>query len=146
MQNPEEPPNNFAANDNKTKLYRIRRKSDGKFLIGKPRDYPKLPTATDSMWGKDGAFWKQQETIRKHLLSLCAWRLYNGYGQDIVDRWDGRKFEYWPSATPIKIVRYFYDRLDKYEVIVIDISVHGENKIEARGFANLPNDLIRVSA
>lgn len=123
-----------ACNDNRTKLYRIRRKSDGKFLGGKPSEYP----GSYGWWDNTGCFWKRDETIRKHLLSLCKYCVF--YGEPNI----------YPHGVswyqcPIKTVAIFHKWLDLYEVVVTDITVHGENTMEACDFASFQNDIRRTA-
>ncbi len=135
------------SNDNRTHIYRIRRKSDGLFLEWVTR----IPSCYGE-WGPTGVFWKKPETIRKHLLELCTYRMYCGEEGYVHDR-NSRRFvrkppktqekflQIWPAGTQLHTVAVIYDWLDKYEVVATEISVHGQDTMEARDFALFKEDL-----
>lgn len=136
----------IASNDNRTKIYRIRRKSDGKFLIQAPY-YPEEYFGKRFEWrfNSCGVFWKKDETVRKHLIRLCRFVVYNGHGEDRIRLYDSVEFSYYPQGMPIKLVGMHYERLDLYEVVATDITVHGEDTMSAREFASFTNDLRKAA-
>lgn len=140
-----------AANENKTFLYRIRRKEDGLFLECSP---------SHSRWtdhfGPVGCFWRKQETIKKHLYELCKFNLYCGGGMVVNTKSKRRRgpnqkrrdninpyFVVYPSGTEFRTVSVNYEWLDRYEVIATEITVHGEQVMEAREFASFMEDLTK---
>jgi len=114
-----------AANNNRTKMYRIRRKLDGRFLVSMVRGSPN-PAGCSWNWSPVGAFFLKQETIRKHLLELCQVRKYD------IDKTNGSRC--W--NTPIIHLGTDYSQLNLYEVVIMDISVIGQNTMEAVDFAS----------
>lgn len=143
-----------AANENRTHLYRIRRKSDGLFLTTLTYGHPLANDA--GTWGKTGCFWLTQETIKEHLLELCQFRVY--LYDDTAKVYDLRKRRrrghnqrerdminpFWviaPCGTPIRLVKTVYDRLNNYEIVATEISVHGSQVMEAVDFASFKEDL-----
>lgn len=128
----------MAANQNRTKIYRIRRKSDGLFLA-----YAPLRTPGECChWEPNGCFWKKKETIRKHLITLCEFWLYEGDGyvhssDRIKSRMKPKHNPFWylyPAGTPYRLVKTVYEWMDKYEVVATDITVHGQNVIDSEEF------------
>lgn len=139
-------------NDNRTHIYRIRRKEDGLFLVSAPcRKDPFVWDQLSTMWGPVGVFWRKPETVRSHLLGLCQRRFYICEKQEsIYDLRRSRKGPrqraakennpFWlivPHGTPVYKAEPRYEWLDKYEIIATEITVHGENKMEATDFVNL---------
>ncbi|WP_149113242.1 hypothetical protein [Limnoglobus roseus] len=130
------------SNDNRTVIYRIRRKEDGLFLSTAPS---KLPGGNHH-WDTTGCFWRKQETIIEHLITLCQFRVYCGEGK--IYR-SSRKtkarqhpfFTVYAWDVPHRVVSTNYEWMDKYEVVGTDISVHGDKIMEAREFASLLNDI-----
>lgn len=108
------------------KLYRIRRKSDGKFFTGWVMSRPNYrntpPTPYPIEWGPSGAFFKLPATIKKHLKNLCS------------------EFEYRQSASKIYWYHHLISTNEKllgdYEVIVSDVSVNSECVIDSKSFMN----------
>lgn len=136
---------NFA-NENRTYIYRIRRKSDGLFLCHISKGTPHNLDNFSGQWGPTGVFWRSQETVRKHLLELCQFRVYVGNGYVTKSKPQGlrqraaaahKKFNViYPIGTPISHVKTVYEWIDKYEVIVTEITVHGENIMQASDFVS----------
>lgn len=97
------------------KLYRIRRKDDGRFFASwyaawNPR-YSGKAVYTDK-----GTFFHKIETIAKHLDWLCAdWKA------DPKIRW---------KQNPI-ISKRHPERLEQFEVVVNDVSLNGEKVLQA---------------
>lgn len=145
------------GNDNRTYIYRIRRKYDGAFLTSNPMPLPGSHDDCSFLWGPIGCFWKKPATIRAHLLELCKFRIYeysnveNHKPFDLRRRHRGKRQQLTDAVnpffhitgwdTPHRLVRIVYEWLDKYEVIATEISVHGENVMEAKDFASfLPSE------
>lgn len=153
-----------AANENRTHIYRIRRKADGMFLVSAPSPTPYGNEDGQSnqshLWGPIGTFWKKPETIKAHLLALCQFRIFCGHGIDMPalpysnsQRTKGLREKYgdhwplYPWDVPHRLVKTVYERLDHYQVVATEITVHGENVMEAKDFASfLPLDERTVSA
>lgn len=138
---------NHPVNENRTYIYRIRRKEDGLFLCHLGSGTPHNHDNCSGQWGPTGVFWKKEETVRRHLLELCQFRVYVGNGS--VHRHHNRQgprqkadvaskpFKViYPFGTPIHHVKTVYEWLDKYEVVGTEITVHGHNVVEARDFAS----------
>lgn len=130
-------------NDNKTTLYRIRRKSDGKFLNQKPMETPGPQPRW--IWGKNGAFWKTELTIREHLFTLCYSWYYMPKDSDDVTIFKKNSVQIFKHGTPIKKSGPYYKRLDDYEVVATMITEHSSDTMEARDFASFSNDLKRTA-
>jgi hypothetical protein len=135
----------MPANDNRTHIYRIRRKSDGKFLTSAPCRVPGYRAPFDSV----GCFWRKQETIREHLLALCQFWMYCGEvghvhrPSQLMRKYepDAPWLQIWPIGSYTKhLVSTNFNKLDLYEVVATEITVHGENVMEARAFASFMND------
>jgi hypothetical protein len=94
-------------------LYRIRRKSDGKFLQG---GFPR----TKGSWGPSGALFKQAKTIQKHLKELCS--------EFIVEETN--------YGCYIKLVNTDKRKLKLFDVVETHVSVNGEKTIDALSFAD----------
>lgn len=137
---------NVAANENRTKIYRIRRKADGLFLIH--LGHGMAHGSEHGTWGPNGVFFWKPETIRKHLLELCQFRVYCSEGGTVFDlrkRHRGRRQKardalnpFWVIYgldQPVHLVSTVYEWLDLYEVVVSDITVHSEDAQEAKDFA-----------
>jgi len=135
------------ANENRTHIYRIRRKSDGLFLSN--LGYGIAHGSHPGHWSTNGAFWWKPETIRSHLLELCQFRVYCSEGGSIHDmrqRKRGKRQMVQDEVNPFWViygcnarvthVATLYDRLGLYEVIATQISVHAENVMEAADFAS----------
>lgn len=121
-----------TINDNRTKLYRIRRKEDGMFLVHLAKG---TPYSIDGTWNAHGVFWKKPETIRKHLLELIQFRVYDGHGIDHY--WPGKPVKaIYPYDVPIRHVKTVYEWLEKYEVVATEVTIHSENRMEAKDFAS----------
>lgn len=131
-----------ASNDNRTVIYRIRRKEDGLFLTTAPSRMP----GNVSHWDATGCFWRKQETIVEHLITLCQFRVYCGEGNIYRSsrRTKARQhpfFTVYAWDTPHKLVSTNYEWMDKYEVVGTDITVHGDKVMEAREFSSLLRDI-----
>ena len=144
-----------AANNNRTKIYRIRRKEDGLFLFTLSNNETG-GHRWKGTWQPIGAFWRLEETIRRHLLELCTYRVYIsdrpiescgeiGNVPRSLRRRGTRKnkkmppqFSVFPYDCPVKTVGVFFEFLQHYEVVVTDITVHGENTMEAVDFVFSP--------
>lgn len=135
-----------AANENRTHIYRIRRKRDGMFLnSGFSHRFPEVNEG-GSQWGPCGCFWKKEETIRKHLLGLITPSFYCGNGFIHVSTKNKRGFHVvYPYDTPVHVMKPVFAWLDKYEVIATEITVHGESVMEARDFASFLGDKENVA-
>lgn len=141
------------ANDNRTFLYRIRRKSDGLFLSCAPSDFRIFDE-----WGPTGTFWKKAETITKHLFNLCELKIIcfnkgKAYVYDMRDgkRKRGKNQQIQDSINPFWVmydcnvpepqhVRMVWEWLDKYEVIATEVTVHGDHIITAEDFIGVIED------
>lgn len=145
----------IQLNDNKTFIYRIRRKSDGLFLNSSiNHNTPLVYDQTPSYWGSTGVFWRKPETVRKNLLALCTRYYYIFDEQQTLFRNRAHggsetkkqlikrniKFVVCRTDTPIHRCEPIYPWLDKYEVIATEITVHGECIMEAREFASFLAD------
>lgn len=139
-----------AANENRTHIYRIRRKADGLFLNHIGHGGVHNHDNCSGQWGPIGVFWKKPQTVRRHLLELCQFRVYVGDGfvrraRPIGPRQkEDKKHQpftvIYPHGTPIRHVKTVYEWLDRYEVIATEITVHGEQIMEAREFASFAQD------
>lgn len=132
-----------ASNDNRTVIYRIRRKGDGMFLSTAPS---RMPGGNIGHWDATGCFWRKQETIIEHLISLCQFRVYCGEGTVYKNRQKTKAkqhdwFVVYAWNTPHRLVSTNHEWMDKYEVVGTDITVHGDKVMEARDFASLMNDI-----
>lgn len=139
----------YPANQNRTHLYRIRRKSDGLFLSHISQDAG--GHEFKGTWQPTGSFWRTQDTIRKHLLELITYRVYiadhpmNSWHQFRprgmpLNKVPAPQFTVFPCGTKKGIVGVFYQWLDHYEVVATEITVHGEDVLEARTFASFLMD------
>jgi hypothetical protein len=93
-------------------------------------------------------FFVKPETVRKHLLELCQFRVYEGGGTvyDLRGRRRGKRQKardqlnpFWvvyPYDTPIRHIKTVYEWLNKYEIIVTNISIHDSDTMEAVDFAS----------
>lgn len=144
----------YPANQNRTHLYRIRRKEDGLFLawVNKEAGGHEYKGA----WQPTGSFWRTQDTIRKHLLELITYRVY--IADHEMNSWPGMRprgtplnkkmppqFTVFPSGTKMAVAGVFYQWLEHYEVVATEITVHGENVMEARDFASFLMDKERAA-
>lgn len=145
-----------ASNENRTHIYRIRRKEDGLFLayLGEEAG----GHLWKGYWQPIGVFWRKPETVRKHLLELCTLRVYSaefqmnswGPGGNIhrslrskgksTQRNRPPQFTVFPHDTKIRVSSIHYQWLDYYEVVATEITVHGESVMEARDFASFLKD------
>ena len=112
-------------NDNKTHIYRIRRKLDGAFLCSLQKGSPN-PAGCSWNWGPTGVFFKKPETIRKHLVELCQIRKYDLKHDQGCVIWN----------TPVIHLGADYSLVNLYEVVSTEITVHGEHVMEASDFAS----------
>lgn len=98
------------------KLYRIRRKSDGKFFGGFLAPWAKCHRGKVH-WVATGAFFKQIDTIAWHLENLTSeWNTSGRARLSMITR---------------QITASFPERLDQYEVVVNDVTINGEEIIQA---------------
>jgi hypothetical protein len=98
-----------------------------------------------SHWDVTGCFWRKQETIIQHLITLCQFRVYCGDGRVHRSRKKTKArphpvFVVYAWDTPHKLVSTNYEWMERYEVVGTDITVHGDKVMEAREFASLLND------
>ena len=106
------------------KIYRIRRKSDGKFFTN--FSYGLYPTFTG-----EGAFFRKIDTIKNHLENLMwdyDWnpeRIYPSYGEWHLNR--------------LVQTEHHPERVNNFEVVVNDITINGEEILQAV-------DIIELSA
>lgn len=128
-----------ANNDNRTVLYRIRRKSDGRFLNTKPTRSP--GRQPNWIWSKNGAFWRTEGTIREHLLALCYSWYYEVDDSTKVTFFKNNSVQIYQHGMPVKQVGPYYERLNLYEVVAIQVTEHESDIMEARTFASFSNDL-----
>ena len=123
------------------KIYRIRRKSDGRFFTSASS----TPYSLEGNWTNTGVFFYKAETVKRHLINLCTYRVYVGHGYDHKVSRDkparnlkkGDHFGIWPAGTPVRQVAILWGRLELYEVIVTDITINNEDKIDAAAFGNI---------
>jgi len=98
------------------KLYRIRRIDDGKFFAGFLAPWTERYRGT-ARWYAKGTFYSRIDTVVGHLESLASdWRF------DSPRRY---------SSALRKIVKFYPERLDLYEVVINDVTLIGENIIPA---------------
>ena len=100
------------------KVYRIRRKSDGKYFAGWVAAWNK-DHAGKSSWEHHGHTYRQLSTIKRHLRMLCSvW--YPEYGKKGTPSY----YKY-----TIKIIKKLPTELKKYEIIVNDITRQNADEI-----------------
>lgn len=107
------------------KLYRIRRKDNGKFFTGWVAPWSPRWHGTIT-WSDDGTFFKKIDTVIDHIKLMCStWHLrtiiiggktHHCYRNEkknrVIDRFDKRK-------------------LKKYEIVVSNVTLRGEEVIAA---------------
>lgn len=106
------------------KLYRIKRKSDGKFFTAWDiREFGPNPQAKPH-FGSTGTFFKGAETIKRHLMDFCCewepgpWK-YSEVKADKKDVWKNGR--YWNIK---KITERNLELLSEYEVETLIIQKH----------------------
>ena len=87
-------------------------------------------------------------------MELISFRMFCGDGwhrtrEKISNNRYGKAYPYGRTCyaidVPHRLVKFVPEWLDKYEVVATDITIHGENTMEAKDFANLnPIDVERV--
>lgn len=131
------------SNDNKLILYRIRRKADGLYLITAPCT---SPGTDDRNFGPTGCFWKTPETVRKHLIGLCTFRMFCGDGF-IHDASHKRHTKSINIHNPIFVI-YPHDTIQhkvgvvdawfsKYEVVATEVEVSRSCIMESSEFCDI---------
>lgn len=107
------------------KLYRIRNKQTGRFLCDCCTNSPAF-----AKFNTDGIFWRRIDTIKKHLVELCT--DYTWIAVDGSER--GHKSGMLKPIWSCKTVagEFHRDRLKLYDVIINDVTIDGEEIIQAK--------------
>lgn len=113
------------------KLYRIRRKNDGKCFLG--LKYPWSIEHGHEGWSDAGAFYRDIDTIKAWLQVLCSdWKQdrlrFKGCGQ-------------MSSRKMAEISKIAYpENLELYEVIINNVTIQGEEIISAKDLLGISPD------
>lgn len=102
------------------KVYRIRRKDTGEFWGG-------WRYGNEQYWNDKGTFYRTIDNIKHHLDWLCT---------DQPVPWRRNRIG-WLHKKPEKII---HQRMKRYEVVINDITINGEQVIQASEFREQPND------
>ena|ERR1700722_7823783 len=117
-------------------LYRLQDKQTKRFFCGIRWYDGKI------VWSDSGQFFKRPDTIRHHLTYLIGeyvarekdgflrWAKYKGSLHfKYHERWDKDRINYQSKGF-----RFYRNRLKLYRVIIDDVSVMGQKKVNAKNF------------
>lgn len=105
------------------KLYRIRRKSDGKFFT----QFWGAPIPKNATFGPSGTFWKQIDTAVKNAKYLCATE-YTYHGDTYP--WGPNGMRKFSNAT----ASFDFTLLENYEIVITDVTVNNETAVPAADY------------
>lgn len=106
-------------------IYRIRDKGTGLYIVNPW----KWTYAEGLIWNSTGQFWRRIDTVYKHLITLSTewhWEKNGLRHYPCSKRWPGPHVT-WDVPTVSKGFRPEW--LEKYEIVIHDITVNGERII-----------------